>query len=104
MVSIFFHKSKRDHLIKNRGDFKNVRESEKKILYFLKNKVNSILDIGCGTGLVYDWIKKNYTKCAYFGVDIDKNLVKYAQKKYNEKLFKNLNFFSIRKKFSDNQF
>ena len=57
MVSIFFHKSKRDHLIKNRGDFKNVRESEKKILYFLKNKVNSILDIGCGTGLVYDWIK-----------------------------------------------
>ena len=74
-----------DRLIKTRAGFKNVRESEKKILYFLKNKVNSILDIGCGTGLVFDWIKKNYTKCAYFGVDIDKNLVKYAQKKYNEK-------------------
>ena len=88
-----------DRLIKTRAGFKNVRESEKKILYFLKNKVNSILDIGSGTGLIYGWIKKNYAKCTYLGVDIDKNLIKYTQKKYNDKIFKCLNFFSIKKKF-----
>ena len=30
----------------------------KKVLFFLKIKLN-ILDIGCGTGFIYEWIKKH---------------------------------------------
>ena len=88
-----------DFLLKTRSNLKNTLENEEKVLYFLKNKINSILDVGCGTGFIYEWIKKNYARCSYLGVDIDKNAIKHAKKKYNDKIFKCLNFFSIKKKF-----
>ena len=98
MVKNFLHKSKMDFLLKTRSNLKNTENNEKKVLFFLKNKINSILDIGCGTGFIYEWIKKNYIKYTYLGIDIDKTAIKYAQKKYGDKNFKCLNFFSIKKK------
>ena len=99
MVKNFLHESKMNFLIKTRSNLKNTENNEKKVLFFLKNKINSILDIGCGTGFIYEWIKKNYVKYSYLGIDIDKAAIKYAKKKYADKNFRCLNFFSIKKKF-----
>ena len=99
MVNNFLHKSKIDRLLKTRSNLEDTRKNEEKVLFFLKNKIKSILDVGCGTGFIFEWIKKNYTECNYLGVDIDKIAIKYAKKKYNDRIFKCSSFFSIKKKF-----
>ena len=52
----------------------------KKGIIFLKNKIKNILDIGCGTGFIYEWIKKHQKNLKYFGIDIDNIAIKYAKK------------------------
>tara|TARA_Y100001970_G_scaffold286159_1_gene407671 strand:- start:36687 stop:37304 length:618 start_codon:yes stop_codon:yes gene_type:complete len=52
----------------------------------------SILDIGCGTGLIVDYLPDNIK---YFGYDLDKNYIDFAKKKYVMKdniSFKNMKF------------
>lgn len=57
----------------------------KKILYeFLNNKIDRILDIGCGPGNMIKYLSFN----DYYGFDTSKNYINYAKKKYV-----NCNFF-----------
>ena len=57
----------------------------KKVLHELLNdKIDSILDIGCGPGNMIKYISFN----DYYGFDTDVNYINYAKKKYN-----NCNFF-----------
>lgn len=51
----------------------------KKIIrrYVGKRKLRKILDAGCGTGI----LSRPFSKKQYYGVDIDKDIIWYAQKK-----------------------
>ena len=93
------HKSKIKFLLQTRSKLKDTFKNEKRVLFFLKNKIKKILDIGCGTGFIYEWIKKHQKNLKYFGIDIDNIAIKYAKKKYSSKNFRCANFFSINKKF-----
>jgi SAM-dependent methyltransferase len=57
-----------------------------------KNDKNSkILDFGCGTGMLYDYIlNNNITNIEYNGLDINNILIKQAKSKYL-----NSNFFTL---------
>ena len=52
-------------------------------LFDLNN--SSILDVGCGLGDFYGFLKKNSIECNYFGVDLSKKMVLRARKKYSAK-------------------
>ena len=99
MVDNFLHKSKLKFLLQTRSKLKDTFENEKKVLFFLKNKIKNILDIGCGTGFIYEWTKRHQKNLKYFGIDIDNITIKFAKKKYGSKNFRCANFFSINKKF-----
>ncbi len=47
----------------------------------------TILDYGCGKGDLYKFLKQREIKVQYTGVDINKNLIALAQKKYPECVF-----------------
>ena len=100
MVNNFTHKSKISFLLKTRSKFKDTLQNEKKVLFFLKNKIESVLDIGCGTGFIYEWILKQKKKIKYLGIDIDTKAIKYAKKNYKSKFFKRTNFFNINNRFN----
>ncbi len=53
---------------------------------FMEYKPQTVLDVGCGSGRWYPYFKKQGVE--YRGVDISSNLVKMAQKKYPEGMFK----------------
>jgi len=44
-----------------------------------KNKIKSVLDIGCSTGKLIRELKKDNKNLKLYGVDIDKSLIKQAQ-------------------------
>jgi ubiquinone/menaquinone biosynthesis C-methylase UbiE len=57
---------------------------------FLKQyQPTSILDFGCGPGIMSVFFNNNYV-----GVDIDKTRIQYAQKMYPDKTFKQIGFLS----------
>ena len=64
-----------------------------------KKKTYSLLDIGCGYGELIKYLPKKY-KLTYRGIDIVKDMIKYAKKKHNKKMmtFQNIDFFKIKKK------
>ncbi len=62
----------------------------------LINKKNSHLDIGCGPGTFVSLLENKLT----FGVDVSKNQIKYAKKKYGSKVKR---FYSFKKKFPFNK-
>jgi len=51
------------------------------------NHATSILDVGCGNGRLYDFIKKTGYKGAYTGIDISENLISICKKTYPEAHF-----------------
>jgi SAM-dependent methyltransferase len=53
-----------------------------------KLKSSSVLDIGCGKGDLYGYLKKNGFKGRYEGWDINKNLISLARNKYPDGIFK----------------
>lgn len=65
----------------------------------LKNSM-SILDIGCGNGQFYEFIKKHYT-CGYYGIDLSENQIKNCKKKYNQNIFEcvDMHLFKTDQKF-----
>ena len=67
-----------------------------KDLLFLENK--SVLDIGCGTGTLIEYLNPK----SYFGVDINSEFIKLARKKYPGFKFKILNI--VDEKFPDGEF
>lgn len=61
-----------------------------KELKFLNNK--SVLDIGCGTGALVEYINPS----SYLGIDINEDFIKLAKKKYPEFNFKVVNIVDDR--------
>ena len=89
-----------NELVKKFG--KNVKSSQqstktsrkKRLQILLKyidlKKGNSILDFGCGTGYLYEYLQKSGYKVKYTGIDISAEAIKFAKKIYNKK--NNCNF------------
>ena len=42
----------------------------------------NVLDVGCGTGALYEYLAKNNAACSYHGVDINQNMVEEARDNY----------------------
>lgn len=82
--------------------FERVKFNEREKLFhrfynLLKNKNQgiSILDIGCGNGLLVDFINSIGFRCSYYeGWDINDNLLDEAKKSYPNLSFKNIDIFS----------
>lgn len=51
-------------------------------------KFKNCLDVGCASGFMISEISKYYPDCAYFGIDIYDNAIKYAKKTYPKIKFK----------------
>ncbi len=89
-----------NELVKKFG--KNVKSSQqstkasrkKRLQILLKyidiKKGDSILDFGCGTGYLYEYLQKSGYKVKYTGIDISAEAIKIANKLYYKK--KNCNF------------
>jgi len=54
----------------------------------------SILDVGCGTGGFYKFLKERHIDCAYTGIDINANMIAIAKSNYPE-IQNNLFVFDI---------
>ena len=84
---------------------KNTKTLEKRlsILSQVGNLKNSkILDFGCGTGYLYEFLKKKYKfQGKYTGYDISSEMIKLAKKKYTNARFEKKDIFqkSINEKF-----
>ncbi len=52
---------------------------------------STVLDYGCGTGDFYRFLKRRGIRAKYTGVDINKNFIDLARKKYPECTFKVMN-------------
>lgn len=64
------------------------------------NNSMSILDIGCGNGQFYKFIKKHYT-CKYYGIDLSENQIKNCKQKYDSNIFEcaDMHLFKTDQKF-----
>ena len=58
------------------------------IIMSIKNKyLQSVLDVGCGFGLLTYKLSRKFKECSFLGIDISKNAINYAKSKYtNENL------------------
>ncbi len=59
----------------------------------VKLKGKSLLDVGCGVGSLYRFLKERKTKISYVGVDILEEMVQLARFRYPEALFMQQNLF-----------
>ena len=46
-----------------------------------------VLDLGCGTGDLYKYLRSKNIVCEYFGYDLNPNVIEMAQKKYPDANF-----------------
>lgn len=78
------------NVIEYRNDIRSVawgsRESQEKRFEILAQIAElsgkSVLDVGCGLGDFYSWLKDRYRNIKYTGVDITPSMVESASKKY----------------------
>ena len=69
---------------------KNYKKEAEYILSFLNNsKKKQILDLGCGTGSHLKYFSKKFNSCT--GIDMSKEMLKYAKIKNNFSNIKYLN-------------
>ena len=63
-------------------------------LYMSHNKNGSVLDVGCGTGITYGFLKRDAGICPtqYFGVDISEHAVSKAAAQFPEASFACMDF------------
>ncbi len=81
------------HIGETRVKFNQLYKGEKYLISnFIKNN-DSVLDIGCGQGGLYEILKKKYKKIQYTGIDFNKNMIELAQSK-----FLNAKFYCFTKK------
>ena len=69
--------------------FKNI------IKYFEKDQF-SVLDIGCGLGDFYKFLKDKKINCNYVGLDLNQFFIKECKKKYKSANFINTNFSNFK--------
>lgn len=86
-----------DFYANNRNKISDLYLSEKKPLsYIKKKKIKSILDYGCAVGGFYEIFKKYFNNnINYHGLDIEKNVIVEARKKF--KKYKKVKFSNIKK-------
>ena len=77
----------------NRSTFNSLYKGEKYLISRYIKKNNSILDIGCAQGGIFNILKKRFPKIDYTGLDFNKKMIILAKQKYNNK-----NFFFYDKK------
>ena len=71
------------YYINNRSKYSELYLSESKLLNKLKRKkVKTVLDFGCATGNFYNIFKKMFGKIEYTGIDIEKEMIRNAVKKF----------------------
>ena len=58
----------------------------------------SVLDVGCGTGDFYEFIKSRYKNIKYKGIDFSESMIKKAQEKYKSN-FENKDLIDINETF-----
>ena len=60
--------------------------------FIVKNKIESVMDIGCASGFMFKYLPKNITGV---GIDVSKSLIKKAVKENKNKniTFKKINLF-----------
>ena len=66
----------------------------------IQNEHISLMDFGCGTGHLLDYIKrKGYNNLDYSGLDISQKFIDVAKKKYRDNNFYCLDFFNPKNNF-----
>ena len=58
------------------------RKRFEKILELGDFRHKTLLDVGCGIGGFWDFLRDNMIHCSYTGIDINPQMIKTAQKKY----------------------
>jgi 2-polyprenyl-3-methyl-5-hydroxy-6-metoxy-1,4-benzoquinol methylase len=52
----------------------------------------SVLDVGCGKGILYQYLKQSLPPFNYLGIDISENAVNEAKKRFPEAIFRQMDF------------
>ena len=69
----------------------------KRIINYLKlKKYTNVLDVGCGTGILYPYLKEKFKN--YTGIDISPKMIEVAFRKYPSGNFINCNFYNFKSK------
>jgi len=63
------------------------------------NKPNSILDIGCGCGAIFELCRYNFKDMKYFGLDYSDNAIILAKKTWGDKNFDVMDYKSLTKEY-----
>ena len=106
----FYENCLRVHGRKPEGlDWPNAKDLEKRyeiMLSFVENRASDIkiLDLGCGPGLLLDYLKQRHaTKgLIYNGVDISNSMIREALKRWPEEKFECRDF--LKNKYAKNEF
>ena len=106
----FYEKCLRVHGRKPEGlDWPNAKDLEKRyeiMLSFVENRASKfkILDLGCGPGLLIDYLKQRQAAegLIYKGVDISNSMIREALKRWPEEDFECRDF--IKDKYAENEF
>lgn len=70
----------------------------KVLLGVFDQKAISVLDVGCGTGDFYCYLKEKFNYINYEGIDLSEKMVALCKSKYGEKLFKQKNLLDYKHK------
>ncbi len=70
----------------------------KVFLDFFDQEPINILDVGCGTGDFYVYLKKKFGEVQYEGIDLSEKMINLCKSKYDKDLFKHKNLLDYTKK------
>lgn len=75
---------------------KKVSIGGKRFTIFLLHNEESVLDVGCGSGALYEEIRKGLTRFDYKGVDLTDEFIKACKEQYPEAEFEVQNMFKLK--------
>jgi SAM-dependent methyltransferase len=59
------------------------------------NNVKSLLDVGCGQGDLFEFLKINKIDLKYKGIDVSEKMVSFAKNKHKNDLFENISLLDM---------